>query len=93
MGRVSDVETNDLDEVTAARVFKGDTRETVYRHASSLILLLPIAVAESERQNQRELVKDLNSNSGSSPSPARPSRIAASRCQDQISKLADSGCI
>ena len=93
MGRVSDVETNDLDEVTAARVFKGDTRETVYRHASSLILLLPIAVAESERQNQRELVKDLNSNSGSSPSPARPSRIAASRCRDQISKLADSGCI
>lgn len=40
MGRVSRVETNDLGEVTAAYVFKGKTRETVYRHCTSIIKLL-----------------------------------------------------
>ena len=40
MGRVLSTETNSLGEVTAAYVMKGSTREHVYRHASSLILLL-----------------------------------------------------
>jgi len=41
MGRVERVETNSLGEVTAAYVFKGSTRERVYRHVTSLILLIP----------------------------------------------------
>lgn len=40
MGRVESVEVNDLNEVTAAYVFKGKTRERVYRHVTSMILLL-----------------------------------------------------
>jgi len=40
MGRVVEVQKNDLGEVTAAYIVKGATRERVYRHASSLILLL-----------------------------------------------------
>ena len=42
MPRVVSTEVNDLGEVTAARVFKGNSRETVYRHASSLIPLLSV---------------------------------------------------
>lgn len=40
MGRVERVEINDLGEVTAAYVFKGSSRETVYRHTTSLIKLI-----------------------------------------------------
>ena len=40
MGRVLSVDTNELGEVTAAKVFKGDSREIVYRHATTLIPLL-----------------------------------------------------
>ena len=41
LGRVVDVDVNDLGEVTAARVLKGKTKEIVYRHVTSLILLIP----------------------------------------------------
>jgi hypothetical protein len=41
LGIVIDVDLNSLGESTAARVFKGTTRETIYRHATSLILLIP----------------------------------------------------
>ena len=41
MGRVLKVEENELGEVTAAVVLKGDTREKVYRHVTSLIFLIP----------------------------------------------------
>ena len=40
MGRVQSVESNDLDEVTAVYIFKGASREVVYRHVTSVILLL-----------------------------------------------------
>ena len=40
LGVVRDVKTNDLGEVTAAKVFKGDTREFVFRHSSNIIPLL-----------------------------------------------------
>lgn len=46
MGRVHSVEVNDYDEVTAAYVFKGKTRERVYRHVNSLILLLSSPVSD-----------------------------------------------
>ena len=41
MGRVLDIETNSLGEVTSAHILKGSTREKVYRHDTSLILLIP----------------------------------------------------
>ena len=41
LGIIKSVESNSNGEVTAARVMKGKTRETVYRHATSLILLVP----------------------------------------------------
>ena len=40
MGRVQSEESNDLDEVTAVYIFKGASREVVYRHVTSVILLL-----------------------------------------------------
>ena len=40
MARVQRVETNSLGEVTAAYIYKGSTREIVYRHVTSLILLI-----------------------------------------------------
>ena len=48
MGRVVDVEINSLGEVTSAWVIKGDTREKVYRHVTSLILLIPCEMTETE---------------------------------------------
>ena len=40
MAIVREVVTNELDEVTGATIFKGDTRELVKRHVSSLIPLM-----------------------------------------------------
>ena len=40
-GRVLSVEYNDLGESTSAKIIKGDTREIVYRHVTSLILFIP----------------------------------------------------
>ena len=42
MGRVESVITNDLGETTAAYVYKGGTKEKVYRHVTSLILLVSV---------------------------------------------------
>ena len=41
LGRVLEVEKNTLGEVTAAKIRKGISREVVYRHSTSLILLIP----------------------------------------------------
>ena len=40
LGVVRDVDIGSLGEVTAAHIFKGGTREVVYRHASTIIPLL-----------------------------------------------------
>ena len=48
MGRVISIEQNSIGETTAARVFKGDTKEIVYRHITSLILLLSGELCQSE---------------------------------------------
>ena len=47
LGRVLRVETNSLGETTSAFVKKGATGEKVYRHASSLIILIPCEQVES----------------------------------------------
>ena len=45
MGIIKSIERNDLGESTAARVMKGTTRETVYRHITSLI---PLGVSSTD---------------------------------------------
>jgi len=50
LGIVRSVEENSLGEVTSAIVFKGSTREKVFRHSSSLILLM-----HSENDNKIEI--------------------------------------
>ena len=42
MARVQKVEINSLGEVTAAYLYKGSTKEVVYRHVTSLILLISV---------------------------------------------------
>lgn len=55
MGIVKEIEENSLGEITAARVFKGVTRELVYRHASSLILLLQNNFSDSAQENTQRM--------------------------------------
>ena len=55
MGIVKEIEENSLGEVTAAKVFKGITRELVYRHASSLILLMQNNFSDSEQENSQRI--------------------------------------
>ena len=57
MARVVSVETNEAGEVTAARVFKGSTRETVYRHVTSLI---PLLQTNSAVRSSEPIVPDAN---------------------------------
>jgi len=48
LGIVREIEENGLGEVTAAKVYKGITKEIVYRHATSLILFIPADKMTSE---------------------------------------------
>jgi len=80
MGIVVSIERNSLGEVTAARVRKGLTREVVYRHAPSLILLL----------RHQKTDKDSEENSTKNESKSvnmRPRRSAAIKCQSQRDEL------
>ena len=86
MGKVIDVDENSLGEVTAAHVLKGDTREKVYRHVTSLILLLPSEFSAVEPTVQVE------------PTPTQqvrsPSvRLAARNCKDRNKSLQAAGSI
>ena len=86
MGRVLSVETNSIGEVTAAKVVKGDTRETVYRHVTSLILLLPSEICsvgnEADEVSNEEVVSP-------PPSIRRPkARQASIRCRQRLQNLA-----
>jgi len=75
LGIVRKIEENSLGEVTSAIVFKGGTREEVYRHSSSLILLLhsrdeykPDDVESDDTDDEEEVT---------SPVHSRPQRRAA----------------
>ena len=50
LGRVLSVVKNDLDETTGAIVIKGNTREKVKRHSSTLIPLLTIKIVRQQRK-------------------------------------------
>lgn len=54
LGIVKSVEENSLGEVTAAKIFKGRTREIVYRHATSLILLLKSELTNSSEKPKKD---------------------------------------
>jgi hypothetical protein len=77
MGRVHTVERNSLGEITAARVFKGGTREMVYRHATSLIRLISCD----------NLVPDATAVPPSVEPRRQPTRHAANLCRDRIKLL------
>ena len=84
LGKVMSIEQNDLGETTAARVLKGSSRETVYRHSSSLIPLLQSKfstpdVLEDEVPKARPEVQVKNSR------PSRESKnVARARMQSMI---------
>jgi hypothetical protein len=77
MGRVHTVERNSLGEITAARVFKGGTREMVYRHATSLIRLISCD----------NLLPDATAVPPSVEPRRQPTRQAANLCRDRIKLL------
>jgi len=85
MGRVVSVEYNDLGEATAAYVVKGTTGEKVYRHVSSLILLLsPPEVVQCDGDAP---VIDQQTPIPTNTLPGRKPREAAQRARDQISAM------
>ena len=78
MARVQKVDVNSLGEVTAAYVFKGSTKELVYRHVNSLILLiLSEGFKELSGGNIPSRSVDHEGNS-------RPMRKAAGKCKQKL---------
>ena len=87
MGRVKRVEINSLGETTAAYVLKGSTKEVVYRHASSLIILLKnedletvtkdttngTHISDNQEPEKRDMRREV------------PKRKAAVKCRKKIS--------
>ena len=84
MGRIIEIDKNDLGEVTAAMVLKSN-REKVYRHSSSLI---PYMNIDSDVSNVLS-AQDHNS----MVSDEKPKRAAAEKCADGLSNLAKAGLI
>ena len=82
MSKVLSVETNNVGEVTAAQVLRGDTRERVWRHVSALILLIPAEDGEPTGSN-------LPPQAATHPEPVteRPKRKAAAECLERLSAL------
>ena len=78
MGRVKKVVKNKLGEVTDLEIFKGTTRETVKRHASSVI---PLLAVDSSLNMEAETAR-------TSSKQTRPKRLASgkalSRIRDQL---------
>ena len=75
LGRVLKVDTNSLGEVTAAKIRKGTTREIVYRHSTSLILLISNENTSEESKNTKiseNIDKTLNSRKSKRKAAAIP---------------------
>ena len=99
MARVCEVETNSLGEVTSAYVFKGATREKVYRHVTSLILLLSSDGFVDSRSDSKLVDSNCDSTSANlqssrdrlSESASRgrvqPRRVAAEACRSSLKRL------
>ena len=86
MGIVRKVTENGLGEVTSALVFKGSTREEVFRHASSLIKLLESANEPDESSSPVAVIKKTDV-------ADRPQRAAATIARRNISSLYKSDCV
>ena len=82
MGKVQRVEQNSLGEVTAVYVLKGTSGETVYRHVTSLILLLP---SEGDYSTNSDV--DECSNTSDHSKMQRPRRKAAESCKEKIRNI------
>ena len=87
MGKVLSVEINSLGEATAAKVIKGDSREVVYRHVNSLILLLP-----AEEDNLQSVVSEgkKTTQNPERVTRKRSQRKAAIKCRGKIMEVAKS---
>ena len=83
MGVVRAVEENNLGEVTSAHIFKGSTRETVYRHVSSLILLIP---SDGDSVHLSAVASDSSYSDVKSSRPKRAAAIESSRRCAEILK-------
>lgn len=81
MGRVLDVIINSLGEVTAAHILKGNTRERVFRHVTSLILLISSEGFEVAKHTSNKDNEIVNSSS------KRPIRSAAQTCRQKLQVL------
>ena len=92
MGRFISVERNSIGVTTAARILKGDTREMVYRHVTSLILLLPGELCEA---NEQPLQPQPAPRSSEAPIATRPksTRTAAKKCNQRLSLLTNQGSV
>ena len=88
LGRVMEIETNNLDETTAARVKKGDTGEIVYRHVTSLILLLPSELCVAEKVSPPK-----SDESNDPPLMERPRRAAATRGRQKTADMLGEGSV
>ena len=86
MGRVLSVEKNSLGEVTAARIRKGDTREIVYRHSTTLIPLLNDLNYSTVTANN--VGRDLDTSLPQVAAKRRSTRNAAALCNKKLNKLA-----
>jgi len=89
MGKVIKVTQNELGETTSAMVFKGSTRETVYRHATSLIPLYSPGTMNKAEQGEVSASASENENHDEtlSKEEGRQSlkRRAAQKC-DRLNK-------
>ena len=89
MGRVLSVETNSMGEVTSAKILKGDTGETVYRHSTSLILLIPnehLEVANLVPEDVDISPPPQGPSVDTLQKPQRQKRLAAEKCKKKISE-------
>ena len=89
-GRVLSVEYNSLGESTSAKILKGDTREIVNRHVTSLILFIPgenctESAADCTRTNSTT-PQTLEADSIIRPKSKRTAaKVARKRCMKQLS--------
>lgn len=84
LGKINKVEINSLGETTAAYVLKGNTKEVVYRHASSIIPLIKNSntISDADCTDQQNIADNALGIS-------RPARDAARRSEALTKALAD----
>ena len=92
-GRVVNVDVNSLNEVTAAKIKKGDSGEIVYRHVNSLIRLLPAEdFTGNNGENSNEPLQVHKTEPVKAPN-SRPKRRAAARCRENTRILVEEDCV